>query len=156
MKLFALQISYSTKLWFIHSFPLLFSPDPDPHFFLRIRTGQNHVNSCRSGSETLRNRQHKFLPQIRWSNTPLPPFDNLLKLRSISITDVSSCPLGTYPPPPPPPYVLLSVTPAAWSETVGLFEFDSLIETPLCAFRLYCLVYLHHLYFYTNFSLISM
>ena len=33
MKLFALHISYSTKLWFIHSFPYLFGPDPDPHFF---------------------------------------------------------------------------------------------------------------------------
>ena len=31
MKLFALHISYSTKLWFIHSIPFLFGPDP--HFF---------------------------------------------------------------------------------------------------------------------------
>ena len=30
MKLFALYISYATKLWFIYSFPYLFGPDPDP------------------------------------------------------------------------------------------------------------------------------
>ena len=29
MKLFALHISYSTKLWFTHSFPFLFGPDPE-------------------------------------------------------------------------------------------------------------------------------
>ena len=49
MKLFALHISYSTKLWFIHSFPFLFGPDPqiyaDPYL--------DRAKTCGSGSETL-------------------------------------------------------------------------------------------------------
>ena len=35
MKLFALHISHSTKLWFIHLFPYLFA---------RIRAGQKHAD----------------------------------------------------------------------------------------------------------------
>ena len=45
MKWFALHISYSTKLWFIHSFPSFFGPDQDPLFLrIRIQTGQKHAD----------------------------------------------------------------------------------------------------------------
>ena len=41
IKFFVLHISYSTRLWFIHSF---FGLNPDP---------QKHMDPCGSGSETL-------------------------------------------------------------------------------------------------------
>ena len=49
MKLFALHISYSTKLWFIHSFPFFFSPDPQIH----ADQDPDRAKTCGSGSETL-------------------------------------------------------------------------------------------------------
>ena len=50
-KLFALHISYSTKLRFIHSFPFFFGPDPDPQIY--ADPDPDRAKTCGSGSETL-------------------------------------------------------------------------------------------------------
>ena len=79
LKLFALHISYSTKLWFIHSFPIINKDYINVlaririRKLMRIRTGQRHAGS---GSETLISTFFRMLDRFEGFTQPLPSKTN--------------------------------------------------------------------------------